>query len=41
MKNRIIEVQDVPISISEQELDDYICITDIAFEFASAISPVL
>ena len=30
MKNRIIEVQDVPISISEQELDDYICITDIA-----------
>ena len=30
MKNRIIEVQDVPISISKQELDDYICITDIA-----------
>ncbi len=30
MKNRIIEVQHVPISISEHEMDDYICITDIA-----------
>ena len=30
MKNRIINVQDVPISILEQKLDDYICITDIA-----------
>ena len=30
MKNRIINVQDVPISISEQKMDDYICITDIA-----------
>ena len=30
MKNRIINVQDVSISISQQELDDYICITDIA-----------
>ena len=30
MKNRITNVQDVPISISKQELDDYICITDIA-----------
>lgn len=30
MKNRIINVQDVSISISKQELDDYICITDIA-----------
>ena len=30
MKNRIINVQDVPISISEQKIDDYICITDIA-----------
>ena len=30
MKNRIINVQDVPISISQQEMDDYICITDIA-----------
>ena len=28
MKNRIINVQDVPISISKQELNDYICITD-------------
>lgn len=30
MKNRIINVQDVQISISEQKMDDYICITDIA-----------
>ena len=30
MKNRIIEVQSVPISISKEDLDDYICITDIA-----------
>ena len=30
MKNRIINVQNVPISISKQELDNYICITDIA-----------
>ena len=30
MKNRIINVQNVPISISKQELDDYICNTDIA-----------
>lgn len=30
MKSRIINVLDVPISISEQELNDYICITDIA-----------
>ena len=30
MKNRIINVQDVAISISKQERDDYICITDIA-----------
>ena len=30
MKNRIINVQNVPISISGQKLDDYICITDIA-----------
>ena len=29
MKNKIIEVQNVQISISKQELDDYICITDI------------
>ena len=26
MKNRIINVQDVEISISKQDLDDYICI---------------
>ena len=30
MKNRVIEVQNVPVSISKQELDDYICIIDIA-----------
>ena len=30
MKNKMIEVQNVQISISKQELDDYICITDIA-----------
>ena len=28
--NRIINVQDIPITISKAELDDYICITDIA-----------
>lgn len=28
--NRIITVQDVPVTISRAELDDYICITDIA-----------
>ena len=27
MKNKVIEVQNVQISISKQELDDYICIT--------------
>ena len=30
MKNRVIEVQNVPVTILKQELDDYICITDIA-----------
>lgn len=30
MKSRIINVLDVLISISKQELNDYICITDIA-----------
>ena len=30
MKNRVIEVQNVPVAILRQELDDYICITDIA-----------
>ena len=30
MKNRIIDVQNVKITISKEELDDYICITDIA-----------
>ena len=29
-KNRIITVQDIPITISETSKDDYICITDIA-----------
>ncbi|MDC7288489.1 KilA-N domain-containing protein [Blautia schinkii] len=30
MKNRIITVQNVPVTVSAGELDDYICITDIA-----------
>ena len=30
MKNRVIEVQNIPVSIAKQELEDYICITDIA-----------
>ena len=30
MRNKVIEVQNVQISISKLELDDYICITDIA-----------
>ncbi len=30
MQNRIIKVQNLPITISKEELDDYICITDIA-----------
>ena len=29
-KNRIITVQDVPITVSEADIDDYICITDMA-----------
>ena len=29
-KNRIITVQNVPIAVSAEELDDYICITNIA-----------
>lgn len=30
MKNRIIDVQNIKIAISQEEVDDYICITDIA-----------
>ncbi len=30
MKNRIITVQDIDISVSRENRDDYICITDIA-----------
>lgn len=30
MKNKIIEVQNISVSILKEELDDYICITDIA-----------
>ena len=30
MSNKIIIVQDIPITIANTELDDYICITDIA-----------
>ncbi len=29
-KNKIITVQNLPITISKQDIDDYICITDIA-----------
>lgn len=29
-KNRIITVQDIPITVSETDIDDYICITDMA-----------
>ena len=29
-KNRIITVQDIPITVSEMDTDDYICITDMA-----------
>ena len=29
-KNRIITVQDIPITITQDNMDDYICITDIA-----------
>jgi len=30
VKNKIIEVQNISVSILKEELDDYICITDIA-----------
>lgn len=30
MKNRVITVQDIPITISNADIDDYICITDMA-----------
>ncbi len=30
MKNRIITVQNIRISVAKEEMDDYICITDIA-----------
>ena len=29
-KNRVITVQDIPITVASEDLDDYICITDIA-----------
>ena len=29
-KNKVITVQDLPITISKEDIDDYICITDIA-----------
>ena len=29
-KNRIIKVQNIPITIAEADMDDYICITDMA-----------
>ena len=30
MNNKIITVQDVPITITQKDIEDYICITDIA-----------
>ena len=30
-KNRVITVQDIPVTITQTEREDYICITDIAF----------
>ena len=36
MKNIIIDVQNIKITVSKEELDDYICITDIAFEIIGA-----
>ena len=30
MKNRVMEVQNVMVSVSKERMDDYICITDIA-----------
>ena len=30
MKNRVITVQNIPITISNADKDDYICITDMA-----------
>ena len=29
-KNRIITVQGIPVTVSDENIDDYICITDIA-----------
>ena len=29
-KNRIITVQDIPVTVSEADIDDYICVTDMA-----------
>ena len=29
-KNRIITVQNISIAVTAEEMDDYICITDIA-----------
>ena len=29
-KNRVITVQDIPVTVTSEDLDDYICITDIA-----------
>ena len=37
MKNRVIEVQNISVSILKEELDDYICITDIAKAKSDAV----
>ena len=29
-KNRIITVQDIPITVAQTDIDDYICLTDMA-----------
>ena len=29
-KNRVITVQGIPVTVSYEDIDDYICITDIA-----------
>ena len=35
--NRVITVQDIPITIAKVELDDYICITDIALAKSNGV----
>ena len=37
MKNRVITVQNVPITVSNADIDDYICITDMAAEKSDSV----